>query len=115
MTHEVTMKAGQLSSVAQSFQALEGARPVQLSYKIGKIMQEADAAHSIMVETLQPMLEPDGTVAEDNDTAMAVLNEDVTLSVPQVTLAELEDAELTVTNDIALVFLTSTNIVAEDV
>ena len=114
MMAEVELKAGQLSRVTQAFEALQGPKPIQLSYTIGKILTEADTAHNIMLEKLQPFIAEDGTVATDNEEAMAVLSEPVTLYVPALSVADLQAADLKVTDDIAFAFLTLTGIVSCD-
>lgn len=111
---KVTMQAGQLASVAQAFKMLEGQRPIQLSFNIGKILQEVDAAHELFVEKIRPLLNDDGTFDSDNEQAAAILQEEVTLDVPVVTLGSLEAASLTVADDAALIFLTSTGVVQTD-
>lgn len=111
---EITITAGQLASVSEAFKKLEGPRSIQLSFTIGKILQEADEAHKLMVEKIQPLLDSQGNVSEDDSKALEILNESVTLNVPELTIEQLETADLTVTDDFALFFLTSTGIVASE-
>ena len=112
--HDVTMRAGQLAGVTESFKALEGARPIQLSYMISKIITETDEAHGIMVERLRPFLNEDGSVQTDEPKALELLNEMVTVSVPVITIDALEQAGLKVTDDLALAFLMARGIVTSD-
>ncbi|MEK9644553.1 MAG: hypothetical protein VW547_03320 [Alphaproteobacteria bacterium] len=106
------MKAGQLASVGKSFEEIKGSRPLQLSLTIGKIVKEAEEAHALMVEKIRPFIDDQGRVT-DEDQATAILNEDVTISVPPLLIGELTATDLTVDKDFALLFLVTTGIVTE--
>ena len=114
MQHEVMLKAGQLSSIAQAFQAIEGSRPVQLSFQIGKILAEAEEAHQVMLEKLKPLLDESGKLEDDNEEALEIFNEDIALDLPKITLEDLSSADLMVSDDIAMAFLMSTGILLEE-
>ena len=111
MMHDISIRAGHLATIAPSFRALEGPRPIQLSFMISKILTEVDAAHGVLLEQLRPFFADDGTIDTEIAEVREILNDTVTISVPVITVDTLQQAGLMVSDDVALAFLIARGIV----
>lgn len=108
---ETTIPAKALGLVGMAFHQLKGDRPVMLSYRIGRIMETAGEMQRAMIERLQPYMEGgqlrEERTPEEEQQVQEILEEEITLHIPVISIGELEEAGLTVKgeDDTVLTFL----------
>lgn len=111
---EIQIEAKHLRFVRQSFEALQGSKPISLSLKIAKVLAEADQAYELFLNKIKPFLNDQGEVLDDHmEGAMEILDEQVGLSVPSIDFQELEAADLRTESDAAVLFLVQHSFVSE--
>lgn len=115
MARDLNLKALDLAPAIESFAKLGGDRPVMLSYRIGKVVEELDALRQAFMERIQPYVDERGCISADlNDDELSVvtsiLEEELVFDGPEITLEEL--SSLTVSEDAAIFHLTRTGIVS---
>lgn len=116
----IVVKAGIIILVQKALTGLKGDRPVMLSRRIGMVREELQALQNPLTERAAPYITSDGAAKKDLEEEEVerfeeILNEDLTMEIPVITLSELSDAGITVEDDSILSFLIELGIVEDDV
>ena len=116
-SHTVTLGPLDLAPGIESFGKLVGDRPVMLSYKISKVIEELSTLRDTFLERVRPYLDDQGHVRSDlteEETPLfeEIINEKLQVELPEIQLTEL--GSLTVSDDAAIFHLTRTGIVTAE-
>jgi hypothetical protein len=106
-THTIKIQAFQLGFLQRAINGIKGDRPIMLAYKLVRFLKPVDEMQKQFVERMGPYLDDTGRVKEkDEEKAQKVMEEQLEIDVPVLTIADLEGADgLTVADDSILMFL----------
>ena len=121
MRHDVTTPARNLGLISRAFQEIKGPRPIMIAYKIGQILKPVGELLQEFQKRLEPYIEKDGTkkeeMSEEHEAELiAILDEELTFEVPDLSVQEIAMHEkLVCEDDTVLMFLIDIGVLVDRV